>query len=114
VPEKTVYATTTTYDALGRALTQSSPDAQAPGGVATVSYAYNGLSVTVTNPKGQTKTTIKNVAGQTAQVIDHDGNQVLYSYDALGSRVRHQVTQVVDSYRSPFFFTTTTGSVVRF
>jgi YD repeat-containing protein len=88
VPGKTVYATTTTYDALGRVLTQSSPDDQAPGGVATTSYNYNGLSVTVTNPKGQTKTTVKNVAGQTAQVTDHDGNQVLYSYDALSQLIQ--------------------------
>jgi signal transduction histidine kinase/CheY-like chemotaxis protein len=33
---------------------------------------------------------------------------------AVVTRVRHQVTQVVDSYRSPYFFTTTTGSVARF
>jgi hypothetical protein len=36
---------------------------------------------------------------------------------ALGDvcpRVRHQMTQVVDSYRSPYFFTTTTGSFAHF
>jgi putative transposase len=32
----------------------------------------------------------------------------------LIARVRHQMTQVVDSYRSPYFFTTTTGSFARF
>ena len=85
---QTVYASTTTYDNLGRVLTQSSPDPVATGAVATVSYAYSGLSVTVTNPKGQRKTTVKNILGQSAQVIDHDGNQVLYSYDALGQLVQ--------------------------
>jgi len=34
--------------------------------------------------------------------------------DGHVSRVRHQMTQVVDSYRSPYFFTTTKGSVARF
>ena len=29
--------------------------------------------------------------------------------DEEAPRVRHQMTQVVDSYRSPYFFTTTTG-----
>ena len=84
VPGQTVYASTSTYDKLGRLLTQNTPDPAATGGLLTVSYAYSGLSVTVTNPKGQRKTTVKNTLGQTAQVIDHDGNQVLYSYDALG------------------------------
>jgi hypothetical protein len=32
----------------------------------------------------------------------------------LITRVRHQMTQVVDSYRSPYFFTTTKGSFARF
>jgi hypothetical protein len=30
------------------------------------------------------------------------------------TRVRHQMTQVVDLYRSPYFFTTTKGSFARF
>ena len=34
--------------------------------------------------------------------------------DFKTTRVRHQMTQVVDSYRSPYFFTTTTGSFVHF
>ena len=32
----------------------------------------------------------------------------------IATRVRHQMTQVVDLYRSPYFFTTTTGSFAHF
>jgi hypothetical protein len=32
----------------------------------------------------------------------------------LATRVRHQMTQVVDLYRSSYFFTTTTGSFAHF
>jgi mannose-1-phosphate guanylyltransferase len=32
----------------------------------------------------------------------------------VATRVRHQMTQIVDLYRSPYFFTTTTGSFAHF
>jgi RHS repeat-associated protein len=72
------------YDILGRVLQESSPDPDASGGVATTTMAYNGLTTTVTNSKGQTKTTTKNAQGRVAQVTDHQGNTLVYSYDALG------------------------------
>jgi RHS repeat-associated protein len=75
---------TTTYDQMGRVLTQTVPDASAPGGTATSSFAYNGLTVTATNAKGQTKTTTKNTQGQVALVTDSAGQTVAYTYDALG------------------------------
>jgi RHS repeat-associated protein len=73
-----------TYDALGRVTAQSAPDPDASGGTATTAITYNGLTTTVTNSKNQTKTTTKNAQGQVAQVTDHQGNTVVYSYDALG------------------------------
>lgn len=77
--------TSYTYDALGRMLTQSQPDSAAPGGIATTSYAYNGLSSTITNANGKTQTTLKNAQGQVASVTDSLGNTITYSYDALGN-----------------------------
>jgi RHS repeat-associated protein len=73
-----------TYDALGRVIQESHPDPAASGGVATTSFANNGLSSTITNPKGQTKTTTKNAQGQVALVTDAQGNTISYSFDALG------------------------------
>jgi RHS repeat-associated protein len=75
---------TTTYDAMGRTLTQTVPDATVPGGTVTATFAYNGLTVTATNAKNQTKTTTKNAQGQVALVTDSEGQTVAYTYDALG------------------------------
>jgi RHS repeat-associated protein len=75
---------TTTYDAMGRTLTQTVPDTTAPGGTATTTFAYNGLTVAATNAKNQTKTTTKNAQGQVALVTDSAGQTVAYTYDALG------------------------------
>lgn len=77
-----------TYDALGRLTQQSSLDSSAGGGIAVTSYSFNGLSSTVTNSRGQTKTTIKNAQGQIASVVDAQGNIVSYQYDALGNLTR--------------------------
>lgn len=76
------------YDALGRLVQQSHPDPAAAGGIAITSYGFNGLSSTITNAKGQTKTTIKNAQGQIASVVDPQGNAVNYQYDALGNLTR--------------------------
>lgn len=75
---------TFSYDVLGRVKQESVPDPDAAGGVATTTVAYDGLTTTVTNSKQQRKTTLKNAQGQVARVIDHDGNAVVFSYDALG------------------------------
>ena len=72
------------YDALGRAISQSHPDPAAAGSVATTTFGYNALVTTVTNSKSQTKTTTKNAQGQVAQVTDAQNNTVTYSYNALG------------------------------
>ena len=74
-----------TYDVQGRTLTESRPDAVAVAGIATTTWAYNGLSTTVTNANGQTKTTTKNAQGQVALVTDAQGSTIAYSYDAQGN-----------------------------
>ena len=73
-----VYWSAFTYDALGRVTREDAPDSTFS------TIAYNGLSSTVTNAKGQKKTTLKNAQGQVAQVTDAVGSTVLYAYDALG------------------------------
>lgn len=72
------------YDAIGRPVREEAPDPDASGGVAVTSFAYNGLTTTVTNAAGQTKTTVKDAAGNTAKVVDHLGGTISYTYDALG------------------------------
>jgi len=82
--------TLTTYDALNRPTTITSPD----GGVSGVSY--DGLNITystlVEDPfdvaKTQTKTEIKNVIGQLKEVIDNQDNSIHYEYDAQGNKTK--------------------------
>jgi len=52
------------YDALGRVISETSPEGS------TTSIGYNGLTTTVTNHLGQTKTTLKNSQGQVVQVTE--------------------------------------------
>ncbi len=85
LPGGTPVWTEFTYDVQGRTLTESRPDTVAVGGIATTTWAYNGLSVTVTNANGQTKTTTRNAQGQVALVTDAQGSTIAYSYDAQGN-----------------------------
>jgi RHS repeat-associated protein len=82
---QTVYWVTVTYDSLGRTISQTDADG------AVTSTAYNGLSVMVTNPKGQTRTTVKNSQGKIASVTDANGQAIAYQYDAFGN-----LTQTLD------------------
>jgi YD repeat-containing protein len=80
---------TYSYDALGRLIKEEAPDASASsGGIATTVISYNGLSSTITNSKGQSKTTTKDALGRTAQVLDAQGNSISYQYDALGQLIQ--------------------------
>ena len=91
--------TTFAYDALGRPVTQTSPDPDAPGGQARTTTAYSGLSTTVTNPKGQRKTSTKNAQGLLAQVTDEQGGTVRYRYDALGQLIETDAAGLVTRLR---------------
>jgi RHS repeat-associated protein len=74
------------YDQLGRVTKEIGQDDT--GAAIESTTAYNGLSVTVTNPKGQTQTRTNNVAGQLASVIDAATQTVTFTYDPLGNLVR--------------------------
>jgi RHS repeat-associated protein len=91
--------TSYSYDALGRISTESRPDSAAAGGIATTSYAYNGLSTTVTNAKSQTKTSVKNALGQIANVTDAQGNVISYQYDAQGNLTQTNAASSVTKLR---------------
>ena len=76
---QTAYWTTITFDALSRPVQITEPD------TATTLTAYHGLTVTVTDPKGQTRATIKNSQGQTIGVIDAAGSALSLRYDPFGN-----------------------------
>ena len=86
--------TRTQYDDAGRQLLQTSPDG------AQVSYAYDGLSTSVTDPLGRTSTTRYDRYGQLAESADAMGGAVSYTYDMDGHcvRMRGPATVVTASY----------------
>ncbi|MBC6940961.1 MAG: RHS repeat protein [Chloroflexi bacterium] len=73
------YYTTTEYDSMGRAISVTAPD-----GTST-SYAYNGLTTTVTDANNHSTTTVTNILGQTLSVTPPTGPNVAFTYDPLGN-----------------------------
>lgn len=80
-----VYWVTSEYDDLGRVIKVYEPDEPA---VAALTVAYNGLTVSRTNRKGQVTTETQNSQGQKVSVTDAQGNVTTYAYDPFGSLVR--------------------------
>ena len=83
----TPHLTVNTYDTIGRVTQVSLPN----GG--TLTYAYHGLTTSVTNDHGQTTTTVKNAQGLNASVTDALGHTTNYGYDAGGN-----LTSITDPY----------------
>jgi YD repeat-containing protein len=75
------------YDVLGRVTAQVEPDSVNPAGNRTT-FAYNGLSATVTDAKGNTRTTVKNSQGQVVSVTDASGALLSHAYDPFGNLSR--------------------------
>ncbi|MEZ5647197.1 MAG: RHS repeat-associated core domain-containing protein [Burkholderiaceae bacterium] len=74
------------YDQLGRVIEEHSP---APNGqTAVLRTAYDGLVTTTTNALDQTRTVHRNAEGRTVRAVDALGNEVVYTYDALGQLVQ--------------------------
>ena len=73
------FYTTTSYDALGRPLTMTAPD-----GTST-SYAYNGLTTTVTDAKNHSTVSVSNILGRTLSVTPAIGPDISFAYDPLGN-----------------------------
>ncbi len=77
-PQWTTYA----YDALGRAVTTTFPDAS------TSQNAYHGLVTTGTNGLNQTRTVTKDSQGQTVSVTDAASKTTSYAYDPFGKLIK--------------------------
>ncbi|MGQ0801506.1 MAG: Ig-like domain-containing protein, partial [Pseudomarimonas sp.] len=75
----------TEYDVLGRPLLTTQPDATHASGMSTSTFAYSGLTTTLTNPLGQIRTEIRNALGELVEVRDHYGLAISNTYDAVGS-----------------------------
>jgi RHS repeat-associated protein len=97
--------TTTQYDALSRVTSVTTPDG------ATVSTAYNGAQVTVTDQAGKKRRSITDALGRLAKVVedpDGVGYQTDYSYDTLGN-----LTVVNQGGQFRYFFYDSLGHLTR-
>lgn len=84
-----VLASRTIYDDLDRpTITLSFDEA---GTARSTQTTYDGLSRTVTNPKGQSQTSVQDALGQVARATDALGGVTTYAHDAWGN-----LTQVTD------------------
>ena len=94
-----VYWVTSEYDDLGRVVKVYEPD---DVDIPVLSVAYNGLTISRTNRKGQVTTETQNSQGQKVSVTDAQGNVTTYAYDPFGSLVRtndpagNQIVNVYD------------------
>ena len=77
-----------TYDFLGRVTAIAAADP-----VKSVTSAYDGFSVSITDAQSRTKTQTTNAAGQIIEVIDRMGTTMSFSYDPAGNRI--EVTNAV-------------------
>lgn len=80
--------TTTTYDVLGRPVALSTPDGVSADSYATTTTAYNGLTTTVTDPRGKATGSLNWATGELRRVTDADGVNISYAYHADGSVAR--------------------------
>lgn len=71
-----------TYDFLGRVTAVAAADP-----VKSVSSAYDGFSVSITDAQSRTKTQTTNAAGQVIEVIDRMGTTMTFAYDPVGNRI---------------------------
>lgn len=91
------------YDLLGRLVKEETDDPSATNTANKVNgryvrtVAYNGLSTTSTNTKGQSTTRVNNVVGQLVSVTDAQSNVITYSYDALGNQIQTNASGVISS-----------------
>jgi RHS repeat-associated protein len=70
------------YDILGRVTSETAPD------TTVTATTYAGLSTTVTQPLGRTRSILKNSQGQTVRVTDALGAHTTYAYDHFGNLVQ--------------------------
>ena len=84
VPSTCAACTTTSFDALGRAVSVTTPDG------ATVTSAYSGIQVTVTDQAGKVRSSVSDALGRLTSVteapgVTNFGFVTNYTYDVLGN-----------------------------
>ncbi|MAZ10510.1 MAG: hypothetical protein CMN90_12650 [Sutterellaceae bacterium] len=90
-----------TYDILNRVVREETEDAGATNTANKVNgryartVAYNGLSNSSTNTKGQTTSSTYNVLGQLISVTDAQNNTITHTYDALGNQIQTDASGVI-------------------
>lgn len=82
-PGDATYWVTTEYDALGRTLAVHKPDQS--GTPQTTRYQYQGHTITVTDPAGNSRSETKNALDQTVYISEPNGSWVRHSYDPIGN-----------------------------
>jgi YD repeat-containing protein len=103
VAQQTALWTYNSYDLLGRLVREETQDPEAfntanqVNGRYVRTVAYNGLSTTHTNTKGQSSTRTNNVMGQLVSVTDAQNNTIAYTYDALGNTTQTNASGVVNT-----------------
>ena len=94
-----------TYDILNRVVREETEDAGATNTANKVNgryartVAYNGLSTSSTNTKGQTTSSTYNVLGQLISVTDAQSNTITHTYDALGNQIQTDASGMVSAIR---------------
>ncbi|MGQ0687222.1 MAG: RHS repeat-associated core domain-containing protein [Limnobacter sp.] len=90
-----------TYDILNRVVREETEDAGATNTANKVNgryartVAYNGLSTSSTNTKGQTTSSTYNVLGQLISVTDAQNNTITHTYDALGNQIQTDASGII-------------------
>src|SRR6185437_8066914 len=79
------YWTETTYDALNRPISISSPDAQNPSIQDTTAISYAGGRTTVTNAGNETSSKVTDVTGGVREVTDGTGRTQQFTLDSDGN-----------------------------
>jgi RHS repeat-associated protein len=82
----TVGAVQYSYDALNRVTASQRPTSASDSTPATTTYQYQGDTTTVTDANGHTRTLVHDVNGWLRRSEDDLGYQVIFGYDAAGSR----------------------------
>ena len=81
-----VFFATSAYDALGRIIATTTPDDSY--GVRKTTTIYDGLSTTVIDPLGNSKTTIKNAMDEIIEVQEEEGAYLKRYHDVFGNLIK--------------------------
>lgn len=82
----TVGAVSYSYDALNRVTQMQRPTSASDSTPAVTTYQYAGDTTTITDPNGDTRTLVYDPNGWLRRSEDDLGYQVIFGYDAAGSR----------------------------